>query len=128
MKTKTLALFTCAMLIGLVTVNGQPIKNIYGDNPLEEADIYTLAKVITGEQRGGSYLEQLAVGAVVMNRVKNSNYPNTVYAVVYAPGAFLSMANEKSDIIPTDSAFLAALDAIKGIDPTNGALDIMRGY
>ncbi|HHX95922.1 MAG TPA: hypothetical protein GX687_00420 [Clostridia bacterium] len=85
-------------------------------------DVYVLAKLITGEARGEDYLGQVAVGAVVVNRVKNPNFPNTVYGVVFEPGAFDAVVDGQYFRPALASAVQAARAAINGWDPTGGAL------
>lgn len=85
-------------------------------------DVYVLSKIISGEARGESYLGQVAVGAVIVNRVKNPNFPNTVYGVVFEPGAFDAVSDGQYYSPPTSSAVKAAKAAISGWDPTGGAL------
>ncbi len=87
--------------------------------------MYVLAKLITGgEARGGEdYLGQVAVGAVVVNRVKNSNFPNSVYGVVFEPGGAFDAVVDGQYFRPAAStAVQAARAAINGWDPTGGAL------
>jgi N-acetylmuramoyl-L-alanine amidase len=85
-------------------------------------DTLVLAKLINGEARGESYVGQVAVGAVVINRTKNPNFPNTVYGVVFEPGAFDAVKDGQYYQEPTDSALRAAKDAIGGWDPSSGAI------
>jgi N-acetylmuramoyl-L-alanine amidase len=85
-------------------------------------DVYVLAKLITGEARGEDYLGQVAVGAVVVNRVKNSNFPNSVYGVVFEPGAFDAVVDGQYFRPAASTAVQAARAAINGWDPTGGAL------
>lgn len=85
-------------------------------------DVYVLSKIISGEARGESYLGQVAVGAVIVNRVKNPNFPNSVYGVVFEPGAFSAVSDGQYYSPPTSSAVKAARSAINGWDPTGGAL------
>ncbi|WP_034425218.1 spore cortex-lytic enzyme [Thermanaerosceptrum fracticalcis] len=85
-------------------------------------DVYVLSKIISGEARGEPYVGQVAVGAVIVNRVRNSNFPNTVYGVVFEPGAFDAVSDGQYYRPPTESAVKAARAAINGWDPTGGAL------
>lgn len=85
-------------------------------------DINLLAKVISAEARGESYTGQVAVGAVLLNRVEHSSFPDTIAGVVYQPGAF-SCVNDSNWYQPVaDSAYKAAKDCINGHDPTGGAI------
>ena len=85
-------------------------------------DVYVLAKIISGEARGESYLGQVAVGGVIVNRVKNPNFPNSVYGVVFEPGAFTAVSDGQYYSNPTSSSLKAAQTAINGWDPSGGAL------
>lgn len=85
-------------------------------------DVYVLSKIISGEARGESFVGQVAVGAVIVNRVKNPNFPNTVYGVVFEPGAFTAVSDGQYYRPPSSSAVKAARSAISGWDPTGGAL------
>lgn len=86
----------------------------------DELDL--LARIIYGEARGESYEGQVAVGAVVMNRVASTGFPNAVKAVIEQPRAFTAVDDGQYDRKPNRKAYLAALDAVRGYDPTNGAL------
>lgn len=86
----------------------------------KELDI--LAKTIYGEARGESYTGQVAVGAVVMNRVKSSLFPNNVEDVVFQPRAFTAVDDGQYWLTPNRTAYLAAIDAVRGWDPTREAL------
>lgn len=85
-------------------------------------DIYLLAKVIGAEARGESYTGQVAVGAVVLNRVKHSSFPDTISGVVYQSGAFSCVTDSNWSTSPNDTAKKAAQDAINGWDPSGGAI------
>lgn len=85
-------------------------------------DIYLLAKVISAEARGEGYTGQVAVGAVVLNRVRHSSFPDSISGVVYQPGAFSAVRDSNWKVEPDASAKKAARDAINGWDPTGGAL------
>ena len=85
-------------------------------------DIYLLAKVIAAEARGESYTGQVAVGAVILNRVEHSSFPDSISGVVYQAGAFSCVTDSNWKVEPTDTAKKAARDAINGWDPTSGAI------
>lgn len=87
-----------------------------------EADINLLARLIYGEARGESYVGQVAVGAVVMNRIRSSSFPNTMSGVIYQSYAFTAVADGQINLTPNATARKAALDAINGWDPSYGAL------
>lgn len=83
-----------------------------------------LARLINGEARGEKYLGQVAVGAVVMNRVKSSKFPNSIPGVIYQKGQFSCVTDGQFNkpIDKTSTVYKAAREAINGADPTNGAL------
>ena len=86
------------------------------------ADVALLARLIYGEARGESYVGQVAVGAVVMNRIKSASFPNTMSGVIYQSYAFTAVADGQINLTPDATARKAALDAMNGWDPTYGAL------
>ncbi len=86
------------------------------------ADINLLARLIYGEARGESYVGQVAVGAVVMNRIKSSSFPNTMSGVIYQRFAFTAVDDGQINLTPNATARKAAQDAMNGWDPTYGAL------
>lgn len=85
-------------------------------------DVNLLARLIYGEARGESFTGQVAVGAVVMNRVKSSSFPNTVSGVIYQPYAFTAVADGQINLSPDATAIKAAKQAMNGYDPSYGAL------
>ena len=87
-----------------------------------DSDVALLAKVISAEARGEPYSGQVAVGAVILNRVEHPSFPNTVAGVVYQPGAFTCMVDGQIDQPVADSAYRAARDALNGADPSGGAI------
>ena len=86
------------------------------------ADYELLARVISAEARGEPYSGQVAVGAVVLNRVKHPSFPNSVSGVVYQAGAFTCVSDGQINLAPVASAYRAAKDAINGVDPSGGAI------
>ena len=86
------------------------------------SNVNLLAKVIYGEARGEPYTGQVAVGAVVMNRVKSSQFPNTISGVIYQSGAFDAVSDGQINLTPDATAKKAAQDALNGWDPTYGAI------
>lgn len=85
-------------------------------------DVYLLARCVYGEARGESYKGQVAVAAVVLNRVRSSSFPNTISGVIYQPGAFSVVSDGQINLTPNDTALKAARDAMNGWDPTGGCL------
>lgn len=119
--------------------NGLTVDGIAGPATLKAMGIYTsstsstssssnssnvnlLARLIYGEARGEPYTGQVAVGAVVMNRVKSSSFPNTISGVIYASGAFDAVRDGQINLAPDSDAKKAAQDAINGWDPSYGAI------
>ena len=86
------------------------------------SDHRLLAKMVYAEARGESYKGQVAVAAVVLNRVASSSFPNTVSGVIYQSGAFSCVSNGSINNTPDSSCIRAALDALNGWDPTGGCL------
>lgn len=89
---------------------------------LSNSDEQLLAKVISSEARGESYTGQVAVGAVVLNRVEHASFPDTLSGVVYQAGAFSAVRDSNWKESIQESAFRAAKDAVNGQDPTGGAI------
>ena len=119
--------------------NGLTVDGIAGKNTLEAMGIFTsgsssssssshssdvnlLARLIYGEARGEPYIGQVAVGAVVLNRVKNSKFPNTIAGVIYQRGAFDVVSDGQINMTPDTTAQKAASDALNGWDPTYGSI------
>ena len=91
-------------------------------NNTNSNDVNLLARVIYGEARGEPYTGQVAVGAVIMNRVKHNSFPNTLASVIYQSGAFDAVADGQVNLSPDSTAKKAAQDAINGWDPSYGAI------
>ena len=85
-------------------------------------DVALLARLISAEARGEPYSGQVAVGAVVLNRMKHPSFPNTMSGVIYQPGAFSCLADGQFNQPVADSAYRAARDAMNGWDPSGGAI------
>ena len=86
------------------------------------SDLNLLARIIYGEARGEPYTGQVAVGAVVLNRVKSSSFPNTISGVIYQSGAFDAVSDGQINLTPNSTAKKAAQDALNGWDPSYGAV------
>ena len=86
------------------------------------SDLYLLARCVYGESRGEPYVGQVAVAAVVLNRVKSAAFPNSISGVIYQPYAFTCVSDGQLYLEPDQSAYNAARDAMNGWDPTNGCL------
>ncbi|MDR2266464.1 MAG: spore cortex-lytic enzyme [Christensenellaceae bacterium] len=85
-------------------------------------DVYLIARCVHGEARGEPYTGQVAVAAVVLNRVRSAQFPNTISGVIYQPLAFTCVSDGQINLTPNDSALRAAHDALNGWDPTSGCL------
>ena len=93
-----------------------------GSGQYSSNDVYLLAKVIAAEARGESYTGQVAVGAVVLNRVSHASFPDSIPGVVYQSGAFTCVTDSNWGVEPSAEAKKAARDAINGWDPTGGSI------
>ena len=93
-----------------------------GSSSSNSSNLNLLARVIYGEARGEPYTGQVAVGAVVMNRIKSSSFPNTLSGVVYQSGAFDAVKDGQVNLTPDSTARKAAQDAMNGWDPSYGAI------
>jgi N-acetylmuramoyl-L-alanine amidase len=89
---------------------------------ISEDDIYWLSRAVYGEARGESYEGQVAVAAVILNRLEDSKFPNTIKGVIFEPLAFTAVADGQIYYTPSVTAIKAARDAINGWDPSAGAL------
>ncbi len=86
------------------------------------SDVWLLAKLIAAEARGENYRGQVAVGAVVLNRVSHASFPDSISGVIYQKGAFDCVRDSNWNVAPTDTAKKAAQEALNGWDPTGGAI------
>lgn len=88
----------------------------------QDGEVALLARVISAEARGEPYAGQVAVGAVILNRVEHPSFPGTIAGVVYQPGAFSCMLDGQIDQPVAESSVRAARDALNGSDPSGGAI------
>lgn len=93
-----------------------------GGGSARSNEVYTLAQCIHGEARGEPYIGQVAVGGVIMNRVRSPLFPNTIAGVIFQPGAFTAVDDGQMFQPPGDTATKAAQDALNGWDPSGGAI------
>lgn len=93
-----------------------------GGGSATSSDLHLLASCVYGEARGESYTGKVAVAAVVLNRVKNSAFPNTIAGVIYQQGAFTCVSDGQINLGTNDECKRAAQDALNGWDPTYGCL------
>ncbi|WP_053375780.1 spore cortex-lytic enzyme [Paenibacillus sp. FJAT-27812] len=89
---------------------------------LTDNDLQMMANAVYGEARGESYEGQVAVAAVILNRLKSQSFPNTIYGVIFQPGAFTAVADGQIWLTPNARARDAVEDAINGWDPTGGCI------
>lgn len=97
-------------------------SNSTGSSATNSNDLNLLARLIYAESRGEPYTGQVAVGAVVLNRVKNPNFPNTIAGVIYQSGAFSVVSDGQINLTPNETAKRAAQDALNGWDPSYGSI------
>lgn len=93
-----------------------------GHGGYSKADVDLLARIISAESRGEPYEGQVAVGAVILNRIEHPSFPNTLSGVIYQPGAFSCLNDGGVNAAVADSAYKAAREAINGSDPSGGAI------
>ena len=87
-----------------------------------EANINLLARIISAEGRGESYVGQVAIGAVICNRIEHPSFPDTLQGVIYQNGAFTALVDGQFNEPVSESAYSAARDALNGWDPSGGAI------
>ena len=113
-------------IAGKKTLEAMGIFNSTGNsnssNSTSNSDLNLLARAVYSEARGEPYVGQVAVAAVVLNRVKNSSFPNTISGVIYQPGAFTAVADGQINLTPNQTAYNAARDALNGWDPSYGSI------
>lgn len=110
------------ILINFITKNNS--NKVYAAASSSASDLQLMARAINGEARGEPYEGQVAVGAVILNRVKNSSFPNTIAGVIYQPGAFTAVSDGQINVPIAENSTVvkAAQDALNGWDPTGGAI------
>lgn len=122
---KRIFVFAMTILITtLLIIFSNSNKEIVAQNGSQASDIQLLARAINGEARGEGYEGQVAVGAVILNRVKHPDFPNTIAGVIYEPGAFTAVSDGQINhpISENSTVYKAARDAMNGWDPTNGCV------
>lgn len=93
-----------------------------GNSGYSSSNVYLLAKLVHAEARGEPYTGKVAVAAIVLNRVKDSRFPNTISGVVYEPWAFTCVQDGQINLEPDSNSKKAAQDAMNGWDPTSGCI------
>ena len=126
-KLMTILLIIFLMFLIIININGENVENssvFAASKSSTTSDLQLMARAINGEARGEPYEGQVAVGAVILNRVKSSKFPNTIAGVIYQSGAFTAVTDGQINVpIAEGSTVLkAAQDAMNGWDPTGGAI------
>lgn len=99
---------------------GIPLTGTVSSSLHRESELSLLARLVNGEARGEPYIGQVAVAAVVLNRVRSDEFPDTISGVIFQPGAFDAVWDGQFDMEPTASCIRAARDALNGWDPSGG--------
>ena len=108
--------------MGISTSSSSSGSSGGGQGQYSSGDVDLLARVISAESRGEPYAGQVAVGAVILNRISHPSFPNTLAGVIYQPGAFSCLNDGGINAPVADSAYKAARDAINGSNPSGGAI------
>ncbi len=117
-------IFIILSTICIFIVDKGTINNVSLAKTTSTSDIQLMARAINGEARGEPYEGQVAVGAVILNRVKDSRFPNSISGVIYQPGAFTAVSDGQINaaISEDSTVYKAAQDAMNGWDPTGGCV------
>ena len=128
-KKKLLIIFLiiCAIFFIVINIDVKNVENssvFAAKTSSSTSDLQLMARAINGEARGEPYEGQVAVGAVILNRVKSSKFPNTIAGVIYQSGAFTAVADGQINVAIAEGSTVvkAAQDAMNGWDPTGGAI------
>ena len=108
--------------MGITSSSNNSSSSSSSSNNNSSSNVNLLARAIYGEARGEPYVGQVAVGAVILNRVKSSSFPNTISGVIYQSGAFDAVSDGQINMSPDSTAKKAAQDAINGWHPSYGAI------
>lgn len=109
-------------IAGVNTLRALGITGNASAGGFSSSDYDLLARIISAEARGEPYLGQVAVGAVILNRIEHPSFPDTMSGVIYQKGAFSCLYDGQFYEPVSDSAYSAARDAINGLDPSGGAI------
>lgn len=113
-------------IVGQKTANAMGIKlsgsSSSSSSGQTSGDLYLMARAVYGEARGEPYQGKVAVAAVILNRVKNKDFPNTVSGVIYQPWAFTAVNDGQINMGTNDECIRACRDAMNGWDPTYGCI------
>lgn len=108
-------------IVGKATAEKLGLR-LSGGQSAASGDVDLIARAVYGEARGEPYEGQVAVAAVILNRVSSASFPNTVSGVIYQPGAFDAVSDGQLYLTPDSAAYRAARDAMAGWDPTGGCI------
>ena len=108
----------------IIQINKETSRVYAASSGRNSSDVQLMARAINGEARGESYEGQVAVGAVILNRVKHPSFPNTIAGVIYQSGAFTAVSDGQINVPISEGStvYKAAQDALNGWDPTNGCI------
>lgn len=109
-------------IVGIKTLEALGIGKSSNNSTFTESEISLLARIISAESRGEPYEGQVAVGAVILNRIDHPSFPNTISGVIFQPLAFSCVNDGQINEPVSDTALKAAQDAINGWDPSGGAI------
>ena len=109
-------------IAGKKTLAALGINSSSSGGGYSNSDYNLLARIISAEARGEPYNGQVAVGAVVLNRIEHPSFPDTLSGVIYQKGAFSCISDGQFNVAVADSAYRAAEDALNGVDPSGGAI------
>ena len=123
-KLIAITIITITILLIFILLQKQKNTQVYAATSTSALNLQLIARAINGEARGEPYEGQVAVGAVILNRVKDSKFPNTVAGVIYQKGAFTAVSDGQINqpIAEGSTVLKAAQDALNGWDPTGGAI------
>ncbi len=123
-KKLIFSIFIALIFLIIYVINMLPKEEVQAASSGRSSDVQLIARAINGEARGEPYEGQVAIGAVILNRVKDSRFPNTIAGVIYQSGAFTAVADGQINQAMEDEATVmkAARDAMNGWDPTGGAV------
>ena len=125
MKKKKIYYYSIfSLFIAFLAIFSIYIVNSDASGKNQSSDVQLLARAVNGEARGEPYEGQVAVAAVILNRVKHSSFPNSIAGVIYQPGAFTAVSDGQINvpISKNSTVYKACQDAQNGWDPTNGCI------
>ena len=113
-----------SIILTIVTLSSFIMRYSVVNAKISSSDAQILARAVNGEARGEPYEGQVAVAAVILNRVKHSSFPNTISGVIYQPGAFTAVSDGQINVPISENStvYKACKDAMNGWDPTSGAI------